>query len=90
MNNLIPNMFSGAIAFGFCVIGLFFLKFWRRTRDPFFGAFALAFFLMGSGRVIEAVLRTANDSNPTVYLIRSLGFLIIIAAIVQKNLAAKR
>jgi hypothetical protein len=90
MNSLFLNMFSGAIAFGFCVIALFFVKFWRRTRDPFFGAFALAFFLMGAGRVFEAILRNANDENPLVYLIRSLGFLIIIFAIVQKNLAAKK
>jgi hypothetical protein len=90
MSPLIPNMFSGAIAFGFCLIGLFFVKFWRKTRDPVFGAFALAFFLMGGGRVVEAILRNANDSNPTVYLIRSLGFAIIIFAIIQKNWAAKK
>jgi hypothetical protein len=90
MSALIQNMFGGAIAFGFCVIGLFFLKFWRRTRDPFFGAFALAFFLMGGGRIVEAILRNANESNPMVYLIRSLGFAIIIFAIVQKNVADKK
>jgi hypothetical protein len=87
---MIPNFFSGAIAFGFCIAGLFFLKFWRRTRDPFFGSFALAFFLMGLGRIAEAVLRNHDDSNPTVYLVRALGFAIIIWAIIQKNLAAKK
>jgi hypothetical protein len=90
MNAMAANMFSGAIAFGFAVIGLIFLKFWRRTRDPLFGAFASAFFLMGIGRVVEAILRNVHESNPAVYLIRSLGFAIIIYAIVQKNLAAKK
>jgi hypothetical protein len=90
MNPMVANMFSGAIAFGFMVIALFFLKFWRRTGDPLFRAFAIAFFLMGAGRVAEAILRNAHETNPAVYLIRSLGFAIIIFAIARKNLAAKK
>ena len=41
------DFLSGAVAFGFFVCGLFFLRFWRRTRDELFMAFALAFGLLG-------------------------------------------
>ena len=36
------NFLSGAVALGYLVCGLFFLRFWRRTRDSLFMAFALA------------------------------------------------
>jgi len=89
MNSFISHYLGGAIAFGFLLIGLVFLKFWKRTRDPFFQAFALAFFLMGIGRVLEAALRIAQEDNPLVYLIRFFSFVIIIFAIMRKNLASK-
>jgi hypothetical protein len=87
---MIPNFLGGAIALGYCVIALFFLKFWRRTRDPFFGAFSLAFLLLGIGRVVESALRNAEASTPAMYSFRLLAFLIIIYAILQKNMAAKK
>ena len=34
-------MLTGAIATGWAVAGLFFFRFWRRTRDPFDGRWAL-------------------------------------------------
>lgn len=81
------DFFGGAIVFGYCVIALFFLKFWRRTRDVFFGGFALAFLLLGIGRAFEAVLRNAHASSVTVYLFRLLAFGIIIFVIAQKNVS---
>lgn len=88
--NAIPNFFGGAIVFGYALIGLFFLKFWKRTRDAFFGYFASAFFVLSIGRIIEAIVRTNETDTPVVYLFRLLAFLIIIFAIVYKNLAAKK
>lgn len=90
MNIALSNFLGGAIVFGFCLTGLYFLKFWRRTRDPFFGIFALAFFIMGVGRVVEAIVRNAHASTPAVYVFRLVAFGIIIYAIVQKNMASKR
>ncbi len=45
----IYNFLSGAVAFGFLVCGLFFLRYWHRSRDGLFLAFALAFALLGLG-----------------------------------------
>ena len=33
---MLSNFLSGAITIGFLVGGLFFLRFWRETRDPLF------------------------------------------------------
>jgi len=88
--NVIPNFLGGAIVFGYALIGLFFLKFWKRTRDAFFGYFAFAFFVLGIGRVIEAIVRTQEADAPAVYLIRLLAFVIIVFAIMHKNLASKK
>ena len=43
---------AGAISLGFLAVSLFFLRFWRRTRDSLFLAFAAAFVL-----IIWAILR---------------------------------
>jgi hypothetical protein len=90
MRDAIPYFLGGAIVFGYAVIGLFFLKFWRRTRDAFFGYFAFAFFTLGIGRVIEAIVRGNEAATPAVYLFRLLAFVIIIFAIMHKNLASKK
>ena len=45
------DFLSGAVALGFFVCGLYFLRFWRRTRDQLFLAFALAFVLLGTGAI---------------------------------------
>jgi len=88
--NVIPNFLGGAIVFGYVLIGLFFLKFWKRTRDAFFGYFAFAFFVLGIGRIIEAIVRTQEAATPAVYLFRLLAFVIIVFAIMHKNLASKK
>jgi len=88
--NTIPNFFGGAIVFGYALIGLYFLKFWKRTRDPFFGCFAFAFFVLGISRIIEAIEHTNQADTPLMYLFRLLAFVIIIVAITQKNLSSKK
>jgi len=90
MTSLLSNFIGGANAFGFLLIALFFAKFWRKTRDPFFGAFALAFLMMGTGRIVEAITRISHASTPAVYLFRLVAFSMIIFAIVQKNLSSRK
>ena len=46
---------SGAVAVAFVVAGLFFLRFWKRTRDGLFVAFALAFWLLGLTQALLAL-----------------------------------
>lgn len=86
------NIFLGGAIMACCwVAALFFAKYWRRTRDLLFGGFAFAFFLLGVERIILAYMRSQPEmTSPAVYLMRLAAFLIIIAAILHKNLAAKK
>ena len=90
MIEALPNFLGGAIVFGYALIGVFFLKFWRRTRDSFFSYFATAFFMLALGRVIEAITRTNETTTPYVYAFRLIAFVIIIFAIMHKNLSSKK
>lgn len=76
---------SGAVTLGFFVCGLFFLKFWRRTRDELFIAFALAFALLGMGQAVLGLANIPQEERSSLYLIRLLAFLIILLAIFRKN-----
>ena len=40
---MLATFLAGAIVAGFALAGLFFLKFWKRTRDELFLAFTGAF-----------------------------------------------
>jgi hypothetical protein len=79
---------TGAIAMGYLVIAGFFVSFWRRTGDGLFLAFAIAFGLLTIGSVARAAAGLEPDSV-AVYLVRLVAFLLIIAAIVRKNIGRK-
>jgi hypothetical protein len=79
------NFLSGAVAFGFLLCGLFFLRFWRRTRDPLFLAFSLAFALLGAGQAVLALANIPTEERGSLYLIRLSAFALILFAILRKN-----
>jgi hypothetical protein len=82
------DFLSGAVAFGFFVCGLFFLRFWRRIRDPLFLAFALAFALLGIAQSILALANIPTEERGSIYLIRLAAFALILFAILKKNRSA--
>jgi hypothetical protein len=73
----------GALAMGFLVAAVFFLRFWRETRDRLFAFFALAFLILGLNRPLADSDPDHNASLP--YLIRLAAYVIIIIAIADKN-----
>ena len=79
--------FSGVVAAGFLVSGLFFLRFWRRTRDGLFISFALAFWLLGLGQTLVALTDIPVEERSWIYLIRLAAFLLILLAIFRTNRA---
>ena len=81
------DFLSGAITLGFLIAGLFFLRFWRRTNDGLFLAFAAAFTLLGLGQAIQALANIPLEERSHIFLIRLAAFIIILAAIVRKNRA---
>lgn len=75
----------GVIATTSIVAGVFFLKFWKRTHDLLFLAFATAFLIEGLNRVATLAVAHPNEGSPWIYLVRLFAFLIILAAILHKN-----
>ena len=79
------EMLLGAIAMASLTIGLFFLRFWRNTRDRFFLFFSISFFLEGLNRIFIALDQDSSERAPLVYSVRLLSFLLILIAIIDKN-----
>ena len=80
-------MLAKAIMLNAWAISVFFLRFWKRTRDRLFLWFAMAFLLLG----IEWLgISAVNDARFHLYLIRLLAFLMIIYAIWEKNRGKSR
>ena len=79
------DFLSGAVSMGFLVCGLFFLRFWRRTADELFLAFAVAFALLSVGQALLALTGIPVEERSWLYLFRLVAFLLIILAILRKN-----
>ena len=83
------QLVTGAIGMGYAVAGLFFLRFWRDTRDRLFGLFALALFVLAVNRVVVPAVLPA-DSRESVYWVRLAAFSLILAAVIDKNRRPRR
>ena len=81
------NFVFGVITMGYVVAGLFFAKFWQRSRDPLFAIFAVAFWLLALNQAIVAVLDVPREEQSWAYLLRLAAFILIIVAIIYKNAA---
>jgi hypothetical protein len=81
------DFLGGLIAATFLVCALFFLRFWSRTRDGLFAAFAFTFFLLALGQTLTTVLNLAPEERTWIFLTRLLAFAVLIVAIVRKNFA---
>ena len=81
---------SGAVTLGYVVAMLFFLRFWKRTADRLFLAFGVAFALLALNQALAQWLGAADERAGYTYLLRVLGFVLILAAIIDKNVSRKR
>jgi hypothetical protein len=81
----LQQFLSGSIVMALLVIALFFLKFWRRTRERLFLYFAAAFVTL----MIEQLIRTQPLAEstwaPYVYSLRLGAFALILLGIASKN-----
>lgn len=62
-----------------------FFRFWRESRDRLFGFFAGAFLLLALNRVLLVALNEQRENSLLPYGVRLLAFLLILAAIADKN-----
>jgi hypothetical protein len=87
-----PTMIAflgGLFTMGFGVIGVLFLRFWARTRDLLFAGFAVAFWLLATGQAVTAFRGLGHENEGGAYLLRLAAFVLILIAILHKNLSGR-
>lgn len=86
---LVQGFLLGVIAVSSLTAGVFFLKFWKRTRDSLFLSFGIAFVVEGLNRIAILFVRHPNEGSPAIYIVRLCVFLLILGAILKKNYGEK-
>jgi len=87
---MVQGFLLGIIATSSIMAGIFFLKFWKHTRDFLFIAFAIAFMIEGVSRASVLLLERPNEGSPWIYVVRLLASLLILFAILKKNYSSAR
>jgi uncharacterized membrane protein HdeD (DUF308 family) len=86
----VAQLITGMIAMASLIIGLFFLRFWRNTKDRFFLYFALSFSIEGVHRIATTLAYDEHEDSPLHYLVRLLAYGLILWAILEKNLPSRK
>jgi hypothetical protein len=76
---------QGAVAMGCAIAGLFFMRFWRDSRDRLFLRFAFAFWMLAVSYALLGLISFATDWRVYVFLVRLAAFCLILLGIVEKN-----
>ena len=85
MRRPIIDFLAGAVTIGFVIAGAYFFRFWRRTGDALFRSFGIAFGLFAVNQVLVSWLGADHERVGFTYVLRVLGFGMILYAIVRKN-----
>ncbi|MEO8193511.1 MAG: DUF5985 family protein [Gemmatimonadales bacterium] len=83
------SIVSGALVMGYLVAATFFLRFWRRPADRLFALFSVVFVLLAVQRLALELVTDVAANAIWLYGLRLLAFLIILAAIADKNRAPR-
>jgi len=81
---------AGAVTLAYVIAAVHFFHFWHKTSDRLFVSFAVAFLLFALNQFIISVLWAADERNSYAYILRILGFVIILFAILDKNIVSPR
>jgi Family of unknown function (DUF5985) len=82
---MLQGFLLGVIAMSSLTASAFFLKFWRRTHDSLFLSFGIAFLIEALNRAAFLFLQKPSEGSPVIYIVRLLAFVLILAAILKKN-----
>jgi hypothetical protein len=85
-----PIFLGGMVTMGFIIAGLFFFRFWRRTRDWLFVTFGVAFWLFALNQGLVALSGVPREDQSIFYALRVAGFGLLIVAVVAKSLGRKK
>ena len=81
------NYLSGAVTLAYVVAAIYFFQFWRRSAEPLFVAFAIAFALLALNQLTTFVLGSTDERGNYAYVLRVLAFVLILIGIVAKNVS---
>ena len=76
--------FSGALTMAYVMATLFFLRFYRQTKETLFVHFAACFALLTVSR-IALTAADEEEQHHALYLLRLLAFLVLLVGIWRKN-----
>lgn len=82
---MLNTFLLGALGMGFMVAAMFFGRFFSRTHDRFFAFVATAFATMSINQLALAWLGEDSEYRSWLYVIRLSAFIVILAAIIDKN-----
>jgi hypothetical protein len=76
------DFLQGAQVMASLSIALFFLRYWRASRDRLFALFSLAFCLLGASWALASL---GGPLAPHAHFFRFLAFVVIALAVIDKN-----
>lgn len=82
---LTPEFLNGVSACASWAAGVFFLRYWRETGDRFFALFAGAFWFLSLHWFAVAATHPATETRHLFFLLRLAAFMLILAAVWDKN-----
>ena len=82
---MIISALYGASAMGCMGVATIFLRYWRRSFDRLFLAFAAAFAILSVDYAVLAVATVGAEWRPYVYGVRLVAFGLILFGVVEKN-----
>lgn len=83
--NELLRFLNGAIAAASVLAGLFFLRYWRLSRERLFAFLWLAFWLMALNWIALGVIDWGPETRHRAYFLRLLAFVLIIVGVIEKN-----
>jgi hypothetical protein len=86
MDPSLNQFLLGTVVTACLVVGLFFLRFWRKSNDRLFAVFAVAFWIMGLNWLLLAFIQQ-DELRTALYLLRLGAFVLILVGIIDKNRA---
>ena len=87
---MLYDFLGGAVSMGFAVAALMFLRFWRRTREGLFLAFAGSFLLLGVMQALLTLGGIPTEERSSLFLMRLAAFSLILAALWWQNRRGSR
>ncbi|WP_225408314.1 DUF5985 family protein [Stigmatella hybrida] len=87
---VLKTLLNGALVMACLACALFFVRFWRESKDRLFALFALSFTVMSLNWFALSLLPVDDERRSYVYVIRLVSFLLILFAIWDKNRASRQ